>query len=69
MLWLKMCPRCTNGDLYGDHDAFGSYISCLQCGYYLTEAEEVILHLSLRRNEQASRKPVEKESAALGSAH
>ena len=43
MLWFKECPRC-GGDLYPDWDRYGSYIACLQCGYYLTEAEEVVLH-------------------------
>ena len=31
MFWLKRCPRCS-GDLYSDHDQYGAYVSCLQCG-------------------------------------
>ena len=31
MFWLKRCPRCS-GDLYGDHDQYGAFVSCLQCG-------------------------------------
>ena len=31
MFWLKRCPRCS-GDLYDDHDQYGAYVSCLQCG-------------------------------------
>ena len=31
MFWLKRCPRCS-GDLYGDRDQYGAYVSCLQCG-------------------------------------
>jgi hypothetical protein len=41
MLWLKSCPRC-NGDLYKGVDIYGSYIACLQCSHYLTEAEEAL---------------------------
>lgn len=42
MLWLKGCPRC-NGDLCEEKDMYGPYIDCLQCGHYLSEAEEVAL--------------------------
>jgi uncharacterized protein YbaR (Trm112 family) len=31
MYWLKQCPKC-KGDLVSDHDQYGDYISCLQCG-------------------------------------
>ncbi len=31
MFLLKGCPRCF-GDLYVDHDRYGSFVSCLQCG-------------------------------------
>ena len=36
MYWLKACRTC-QGDLYG------SYISCMHCSRYLTEAEEADL--------------------------
>ncbi|MEE8466269.1 MAG: hypothetical protein V3S68_07300 [Dehalococcoidia bacterium] len=39
MYWLENCPRCS-GDLYGNSDIYGSFVYCLQCGHYLTEAEE-----------------------------
>ena len=39
MYWLKACPRC-RGDLHGDSDAHGAYVACLQCGHYLTPAQE-----------------------------
>jgi uncharacterized membrane protein YvbJ len=42
MFWLKCCPRC-GGDLNEDSDQYGHYIACVQCGHYLTEAEEVVL--------------------------
>ena len=31
MFWLKECPRCS-GDLYKDHDQYGSFVTCMQCG-------------------------------------
>lgn len=45
MLWLKSCPKC-RGDLYGDRDHYGWYVTCLQCGNYLVQAEEVPPELS-----------------------
>jgi len=45
MFWLKCCPRCC-GDLYQGHDVYGRYVACLQCGHYLTQAEEVVLRYS-----------------------
>ena len=39
MYWLNSCGKC-QGDLYGSNDSYGSFISCLQCGSYLTEREE-----------------------------
>ncbi len=32
MLWFKNCPKC-RGDIYLDHDLYGDYVTCLQCGY------------------------------------
>jgi hypothetical protein len=43
MLCLKCCPRCETGALYESKDMYGSYMACLQCGYYLTEAQEVAM--------------------------
>ena len=47
MMWLKGCPKC-KGDLYeepavGLHAAARRYVSCLQCGHLLSEAEETLL--------------------------
>ena len=39
VFWLESCPRC-HGDLISNNDLFGSYVYCLQCAHYLTEAEE-----------------------------
>ena len=32
-LWIKSCPRCHHGEVYMDHDQYGWYATCLQCGY------------------------------------
>ena len=45
MFWFKSCPKC-HGDLYRDSDVYGTFVSCLQCGYYLTQVEEAQAGLS-----------------------
>ena len=45
MFWFKSCPKC-HGDLYQDSDTYGTYLACLQCGSYLTEADEMPLEVS-----------------------
>jgi hypothetical protein len=61
MFWFKICPRCC-GDLSEDRDQYGRYISCIQCGHYLTEAEEVVLKYGPRtasgRTRVGAREPV-----------
>jgi len=42
MYWLNSCRKC-QGDLYKSEDFYGTFISCLQCSAYLTEAEETEL--------------------------
>ena len=42
MSWMKRCHECS-GTLYEDRDRYGAFIACLHCGYYMTEAEEVLL--------------------------
>ena len=32
MVWLKGCPKC-KGDLFLEHDSYGKFQTCLQCGY------------------------------------
>lgn len=32
MFWFKLCPRCS-GDLFQDHDQYGSFVTCMQCGF------------------------------------
>jgi len=51
MFWLKCCPRC-DGDVYQSTDRYGEYLACLQCGRYLTEAEEVVLRYILALSKQ-----------------
>lgn len=67
MLWLKACPRCNTGDLYEDGDIYGRYIACIQCGHYLTEAEEVVLRYASRtKPTERAEKEVTKEGVAAG---
>jgi hypothetical protein len=48
MLWFKSCPKCSTGDLSEGKDRYGMYIFCLQCGHYLSQAEEVVLSYTAR---------------------
>ena len=32
MFWFKQCPRCS-GDLFEDRDQYGTFITCMQCGF------------------------------------
>jgi hypothetical protein len=32
MFWFKKCPRCS-GDLYEEEDQYGSFVTCMQCGF------------------------------------
>ncbi len=52
MFWFKTCPRC-HGDLYSESDVYGSYVACLQCSHYLSEAEEAQLGLFGTQQEHA----------------
>lgn len=48
MIWLKACPRC-RGDLFLDSDAYGRFVSCIQCGNILEKAqEETLFRLTAR---------------------
>ena len=48
MFWFKSCPKC-HGDLHRDSDTYGTYIACMQCSHYLTQADETRLELSTSR--------------------
>jgi len=42
MVWSKRCSRCS-GDLYMEADLYGTYIDCLQCGYILSDMQQIAL--------------------------
>lgn len=42
MYWLRACPRC-HGDLCAGNDVYGPYVTCLQCGYCLADAQRLRL--------------------------
>jgi hypothetical protein len=66
---LKCCPRCETGALYEGRDVYGSYIACLHCGYYLTEAQEVALRYeSDHRPEPSAKEKPLAEAAFVGAA-
>lgn len=58
MLWFRQCPRC-RGDLHKDHDLYGEFVSCIQCGYYLAD-HEIELLVSTGRLEAGHRKQRER---------
>ena len=47
MFWFKLCPRCS-GDLFRDHDQYGSFITCMQCGFSkdVSASHDGLLHIS-----------------------
>ena len=49
MTWPHGCPRC-NGDPTEQTDEYGRYVVCIQCGYELTAAEEVVVRYAARLN-------------------
>ncbi len=50
MFWFKSCPKC-HGDLHRDSDTYGTYIACMQCSHYLTQADETRLELFSSRED------------------
>ena len=38
MFWFKHCPRCS-GDLFVERDQYGTFITCMQCGFAKDVAE------------------------------
>ena len=48
MFYFKACPRC-KGDLCEGGDIHGEYVSCMQCGHYLTREEESGIRFSASR--------------------
>jgi hypothetical protein len=62
MFWLKKCPRCS-GDLIGESDVHGTFVTCLQCGHMLSAAEEEAL-----RREAGRQTPPQGGSRRAGAA-
>ena len=54
MIKLKACPKC-HGDLSLERDRYGSYLSCLQCGYLKELPEIGRLEKSRRTSAEAER--------------
>ncbi len=50
MFWFKSCPKC-RGDLYRASDTYGTYIACMQCSHYLSQADETRLELFSSRTD------------------
>ena len=48
MFWLKACTRC-HGDLHEIDEVGYHYVSCLQCGRTLTDAQDKALPRTPRR--------------------
>ncbi len=44
MIYLKSCPRCI-GDLNEGYDLFGHFLSCVQCGYELSDPQMASLKI------------------------
>lgn len=69
MMWLEACPRC-RGDLFLDSDAYGRFVSCIQCGNILDKSQErALFRLTAQTAVRRSRRidaplPVESRSAA-----
>lgn len=47
MMWLKSCSRC-KGDLIEESDAYGLFVSCVQCGNYVADSEIRALKLAVK---------------------
>ena len=54
MMELKGCPRC-KGDLHYNHDAYGAYKECLQCGYMvdIPRTPELTISIGISRRGRA----------------
>ncbi len=61
MLLLKACPKC-GGDMHVGGDLYGSYASCLNCGYLkdIEDRDDVRKRLKV---EAALREQAQKQAA------
>ncbi len=48
MLLLKACPKC-GGDMQLSGDIYGSFASCLNCGFLLDVPENEKVEVALRQ--------------------
>jgi hypothetical protein len=69
MIQRKACRRCS-GDLYLERDVFGSYVTCIQCGFLLDqEATDAMLarmaNTSAATNSTPPAEPVKPEEETL----
>ncbi len=46
MMWLKACPRCTDGAMYLDEDQLKH---CMQCGFILSSVDATTAQLELAK--------------------
>ena len=51
MLLLKACPKC-GGDMQLSGDIYGSYASCLNCGFLLDVPDDQKVEVALRQRAQ-----------------
>ena len=59
-MYLKICPKCM-GDVYASRDIYGAFLTCAQCGYYLTPEQEA----HLRRYRTVETKAAEVKRSAV----
>ena len=58
MLYFNCCPRCKTGTVQLESDFFGSYLSCLNCGFEKSAA-------SVRKLDYEGAKREAEEAAAV----
>ncbi len=64
MVYLKSCPKCL-GDLTMREDAYGSFISCIQCGFMRDIDSGAVLKASARAPTAPAAKAWAAEKEAL----
>ena len=52
------CPKCRRYQLYEERDHWGSYLTCLACGFVLEEPQAASAPGALRRTKNLQRKGV-----------
>ncbi len=62
MLLLKACPKCS-GDMHLGEDLYGSYASCLNCGYLKDVEDRDDVQKRLKVEAALLRERVQKKAA------